>query len=77
MEYFINNIIRPKIQGDGGEIRFVSDDGNTVTVILQGECSKCQILDRCLLWIEIEAEKNLNRKITINGVRKKPFFWDT
>ncbi len=77
MEKFINDIIRPKIQGDGGEIVFSSDNGETITVIMQGECSKCLILDRCLAWIEEEIRKNMNRTVKIIAIRKKPFFWDT
>ena len=77
MEQYINEIIRPKIQGDGGEITFFSQKDDTVTVIMQGECSKCLILDRCIAWIESMALKDLNKKVKINAVRKKPFFWDT
>lgn len=77
MEHYINDIIRPKIQGDGGEITFDSRDGDTVTVITQGECSKCLILDRCIAWIESMIEKDLNEKVTVKAIRKKPFFWDT
>lgn len=77
MEHYINDIIRPKIQGDGGEITFQSRFGDKVTVIMQGECSKCLILDRCIRWIEMSAEKDLGEKITIEAIRKKPFFWDT
>lgn len=77
MEEYINNCIRPKIQGDGGEIVFDSELGDVVTVIMQGECSKCLILDRCVRWIEDRIEHDLNKKVKINAVRKKPFFWDT
>lgn len=77
MKDYINNCIRPKIQGDGGEIVFDSMDGDTVTVIMQGECSKCLILDRCIHWIEDRIECDLGKKVKINAIRKKPFFWDT
>ena len=39
MEKYINEYIRPRLQGDGGEITFVKQEGNEVTVLLQGECS--------------------------------------
>lgn len=77
MEHYINNIIRPKIQGDGGEITFTSQNGDTVTVTMQGECSKCMILNRCISWIESRIEEDLGQKVRINAIRKKPFFWDT
>lgn len=77
MEDYINNCIRPKIQGDGGEILFDSIDGDILTVIMQGECSKCLILDRCIHWIEDRIKCDLHQNIKINAIRKKPFFWDT
>lgn len=77
MEHYINEIIRPKIQGDGGEILFDSQNGNKVTVIMQGECSKCLILDRCIKWIQDMIKKDLNQDVTVIPIRKKPFFWDT
>lgn len=76
MEQYINNIIRPKIQGDGGEITFFSQDGDTVTVIMQGECSKCMILHRCISWIENRIKEDLGQTVKVNAIRKKPFFWD-
>lgn len=77
MEHYINNIIRPKIQGDGGEITFTSQNGDNVTVTMQGECSKCMILNRCISWIESRIAEDLGQKVRINAIRKKPFFWDT
>lgn len=77
MENYINNIIRPKIQGDGGEITFTSQEGKVVTVTMQGECSKCMILHRCISWMECRIEEDLGQKVRINAIRKKPFFWDT
>lgn len=77
MEKYINEIIRPKIQGDGGEITFNSQDGDTVTVTMQGECSKCLILHRCIEWIEQQIKADLGKNVTVNAIRKKPFFWDT
>ena len=47
---YIENVLQPKIQGDGGWIEFVSLDGNELTVIFRGECSKCLILARCFAW---------------------------
>ena len=76
MEEYINNYIRPRLQGDGGEITFIKQEDDEVTVLLQGECSKCLILDRCLAWIEQRAEIDLGKKVRIIGVRKKPYFQD-
>lgn len=77
IETYIKKIIRPKIQGDGGEVEFesLSDDG-TLTLIFRGECSKCLILNRCVDWIAKEVLKNTGKLVKIKAVRKKPYFWD-
>ena len=76
MEEYINGYIRERLQGDGGEITFVKQDNNEVTVLLQGECSKCLILHRCLSWIEERIETDLGEKVRVIGIRKKPYFQD-
>ena len=77
IESYIKKIIRPKIQGDGGEVEFesLSEDG-TLTLIFRGECSKCLILNRCVDWITEEVLKNTSKLVKIKAVRKKPYFWD-
>ncbi len=77
MKDYIADVIRPKIQGDGGEVRLLKQDGNEITLVFQGECSKCLILDRCVDWIKSEIKKDLNMDVKIIPVRKKPYFWDT
>jgi Fe-S cluster biogenesis protein NfuA len=76
MEEYINGYIRPRLQGDGGEITFVERNGDVITVLLQGECSKCLILDRCLAWIEERIAVDLGEKVRVEGIRKKPYFQD-
>ena len=76
MKDYINNIIKPKLQGDGGEIDFVSYEYGILTVLLQGECSKCLIVDRCIAWIESEVMRDMGESVTIVAQKKKPFFWD-
>lgn len=77
IETYIKKIIRPKIQGDGGEVEFesLSEDG-TLTLIFRGECSKCLILNRCVDWIAGEVLKNTSKLVKIKAIRKKPYFWD-
>lgn len=77
MKDYIADVIRPKIQGDGGEVRFLKQEGNEITLVFQGECSKCLILDRCVDWIKSEIKKDLGEDVKIIPVRKKPYFWDT
>ena len=76
MERYINLIIKPKLQGDGGEIDFVSYEDGILTVLLQGECSKCLIVDRCLRWIESEVLRDMGENVKVVAQKKKPFFWD-
>lgn len=76
MKDYIDKVIKPKLQGDGGEIDFVSLENGVLTVLLQGECSKCLIVDRCLSWIENEILRDKGESVKIKAIRKKPFFWD-
>ena len=76
MKAYIENIIKPKLQGDGGEIDFLSLEDNILTVVLQGECSKCLIVERCIAWIESEIMRDLGQSVKIKAIKKKSFFWD-
>ena len=76
MEEYINTVIKQKLQGDGGEIDFVSFENGVLTVLLQGECSKCLIVERCLDWIKGEVKRDLGVECKIRANKKKPFFWD-
>ena len=74
---YIETVSRPKVQGDGGEVRCAGSRGDELTLVFQGECSKCLILDRCVHWIEAEILKDLGERVSVRAIRKKPFFWDT
>ena len=74
---YVETVLQPKIQGDGGWIEFVSFENEVLTVIFRGECSKCLILHRCEAWIEEQIEKDLGVKVKLCGIRKKPYFRDT
>lgn len=76
VQKYIENVLQPKIQGDGGWIEFVSLDGNELTVIFRGECSKCLILDRCVAWIKEEIKRDCKKTVNIIAIRKKPYFQD-
>lgn len=73
---YVENILQPKIQGDGGWIEFVSLEDDVLTVIFRGECSKCLILHRCTQWIESEIKRDLNKTVKVNAIRRKPYFQD-
>ena len=76
MRDYIDRIIKPKLQGDGGEIDFISYENGVLTVLLQGECSKCLSVERCLSWIESEIMRDMGESVKVVAQKKKPFFWD-
>lgn len=77
VQKYIENVLAPKLQGDGGWIEFVSLEEKTLNVIFRGECSKCLILHRCTAWIEQQIKDDLGKQVKINAVRIKPYFQDT
>lgn len=76
MKEYIEQRILPRIQGDGGWLDLLREEGDVLTVKLQGECSKCHVADRCMDWVRAEIKRDLGRDVTIRYIRKKPFFWD-
>lgn len=76
IQNYVEAVLQPKLQGDGGWIEFVSLYGNELTVIFRGECSKCLILERCVAWIEEQIKKDLNKSVKVIAIRKKPYFQD-
>ncbi len=76
MKAYINNVLSPLLQGDGGYIEYIEEDSDSVKVLARGECSKCAKLQLCLEWCEKRIENDLGKKIKLTAIRKKPFFWD-
>ncbi|MCR4876312.1 MAG: NifU family protein [Clostridiales bacterium] len=77
MKDYIEKTLAPRIQGDGGWVEFVSLEGDRLTLIFRGECSKCEILSRCTDWIAQKIREDLQREVRVDAIRKKPFFWDS
>ncbi len=73
---YVETVLQPKLQGDGGWVEFVSLEDGNLTLIFRGECSKCLILNRCTAWIEEQIKKDLNQSVKVVAVRKKPYFQD-
>ena len=73
---YIEKTLAPRIQGDGGWVEYVSLEGDQLTLVFRGECSKCEILDRCENWISAKIQEDLGQTVHVNAIRKKPFFWD-
>ena len=76
MKEYIENVLAPRLQGDGGWVEFVSLEAGTLTLIFRGECSKCTILNRCTDWIQQKILEDRGERVTVEAIRKKPFFWD-
>ena len=77
IQSYVENVLQPKLQGDGGWIEFVKYENGILTVIFRGECSKCLILHRCVSWIEEEIKRDLKLDVKLEAIRKKPYFQDT
>lgn len=73
---YIESVVQPKIQGDGGWIEFESLENDELTVVFRGECSKCLILHRCVDWLEQEINRDLKLDVKVIAIRKKPYFQD-
>lgn len=73
---YIENVIQPKLQGDGGWIEYSGENNGELTVVFRGECSKCLILHRCVAWIESQILNDLGQQVHIRAVRKRPYFQD-
>ena len=76
MKNYVENVLAPKLQGDGGWVEFVSLDNGVLTLVFRGECSKCLILHRCVEWIEGEIKRDLKKNVKVIAIRKKPYFQD-
>lgn len=77
IEKYVENVLQPKLQGDGGWVEYVSLEGEKLTLVFRGECSKCLILHRCVAWIEEQIKLDLKKTVKVNAIRKKPYFQDT
>ena len=73
---YVENTLQPKLQGDGGWVEYVSLEGDELTLVFRGECSKCLILHRCVAWIEEQIRTDLKKTVKVNAIRKKPYFQD-
>lgn len=76
IQTYVENVLQPKLQGDGGWVEFVSLEDDELNLIFRGECSKCLILHRCVEWIEEQIKKDLKKTVKVNAIRKRPYFQD-
>ena len=76
IQNYVENVLQPKLQGDGGWVEYVGLEGDKLTLIFRGECSKCLILHRCVAWIEEQIKLDLKKTVKVEAIRKKPYFQD-
>ena len=76
IQNYVETVLQPKLQGDGGLVDFVSLDYGELSLVFRGECSKCLILHRCTAWIEEQIKKDLKKSVKVTAIRKKPYFQD-
>ena len=73
---YVENVLAPRLQGDGGWGEVQKEEEGTLELVFRGECSKCLILDRCTAWMEQKLAAETGRQVRIRAIRKKPYFWD-
>lgn len=74
---YIQEIIRPRVQADGGEIDFLSLEDGLLTLKVQAECSKCPLTKSCLKdWILKELNRQFGVDLRLKALIVKPYFWD-
>lgn len=76
IQNYVEAVLQPKLQGDGGWVEFVSCENGELSLIFRGECSKCLILNRCTDWIEEQIKRDLHKNVKVTAIRKKPYFQD-
>lgn len=77
LKSFIKDKINPRVQGDGGEVTFISLENSVLTIMVQGECSRCPLTNDCFKdWMVEEIRKIWDQELSVKVIVKKPYFWD-
>ena len=74
MRQFVEETIRPRIQFDGGDIRFVEYDGEQLVVSMEADCSRCPAVGRIKAWLEKQIVSSLDIQCTVVQKLKKPYW---
>jgi NifU-like protein len=71
VEKLVDEVIRPALAQDGGDIDLVDIDNNTVYVKLKGACAHCPSSENTLRnFVEKEMQKAISRNIVVKEVTK-------
>jgi NifU-like protein len=61
-----DEIIRPGLQADGGDVELVDVSDDKVTIRLQGHCATCALADQTIEhWIEAKLRERVSAAITV------------
>lgn len=74
---YIEEKIRPCVQGDGGDLRVIDLEDNKVRIAALNECSRCPLTMNCYkTWLEDEINKQFESGYEVVITIEKPYFWD-
>lgn len=70
IESTIDDVIRPGLKADGGDVELVDIDGNQVTVKLVGKCAFCPSAMQTLKhWVEAKLREKVSPAIVVNEAK--------
>ena len=73
VQEYVENVLQPKLQGDGGWVEYESLTDGKLTLVFRGECSKCLILERCVKWIKAEIKRDKGESVKIYAIRNSVY----
>ncbi|MCG8571616.1 MAG: NifU family protein [Spirochaetes bacterium] len=73
---YIEQVLRPMVNVDGGDIRLAKVEDNTIFLIAGAECAHCQGCGPDLsLWLQAEINKYYQSNYQVNLVVEKPYYY--
>jgi len=73
---FINNVIRPCVQADGGEVVVANANEHELALVLMGECAVCPSNCGVREWITEQVHAKFGPGIRVSFDVKKRYFQD-
>lgn len=68
---------RPRVQADGGEIRFASYRDGILTAFAQGECACCGLAKTCLpQFLQQRFARKFSEPVQLKIIQRVPYFRD-
>jgi len=74
---FLEEQIRPRVQGDGGDLELTALEGNALRIKALNECSRCPLTTNCYKeWLRSRINTEFNAFYDVEIQIQKPYFWD-